>query len=256
MGRNALLAVPGGPSALVGEEPPGSSDPRGTSVARWHRARSMLDQRSQGLGDGRLIPPAGPLAGELAELLPWGGLRRGSTVVVRGSTSLLLALLAASMTGGSWAAVVGMPDLGLVAAAELGVAVHRLALVPRPGAEFGPVVAALLDGVDLVVLATDAITRSGARGAQLARRLSARARHRGGVLLAFGSWPGADLELDCSAVVWSGLGLGHGYLAGCRLAVTARGRGAAARPRHALLRLWGEDPAESDSEWAGERAVG
>ncbi|MDT7563309.1 MAG: hypothetical protein QOG76_1933 [Pseudonocardiales bacterium] len=42
------------------------------------------------------VPGAGvlPVAPALAKLLPDGGLRRGSTVRVRSSTSLLLALLA------------------------------------------------------------------------------------------------------------------------------------------------------------------
>jgi len=80
---------------------------------------------------GRVLP----VRGELADLLPWGGLRRGSTVSVRGSTSLLLALLATATAEGCWAAVVGLPHLGVLAAAELGVAVHRLALVPQPGTD-------------------------------------------------------------------------------------------------------------------------
>ncbi|NBH10575.1 hypothetical protein GTY80_45970, partial [Amycolatopsis sp. SID8362] len=67
-----------------------------------------------------------------------------------GSTSLLLALLAPATAAGSWAAVVGLPSLGLAAAAEHGADLSRLALVPRPGAEFPAVVAALLDGVDVV----------------------------------------------------------------------------------------------------------
>jgi hypothetical protein len=48
-----------------------------------------------------------PVLGGLASLLPWGGLRRGSTVVVRGSTTLLLALLAVATAEGSWAAARG-----------------------------------------------------------------------------------------------------------------------------------------------------
>jgi hypothetical protein len=65
-------------------------------------------------------------------VLPWAGLRRGSTVGVHGSVSLL-ALLSAATSEGSWAAVVGMPEMGLVAAAEMGVAVQRLGHIPRPG---------------------------------------------------------------------------------------------------------------------------
>src|SRR2546423_9390644 len=96
---------------------------------------------------GRLLP----VRAELRELLPTGGLRRGGTVVVRGSTSLLLTLLAEATTTGSWAAAVSMPHLGLAAAAESGVELSRFALVPSPGAEFAAVTAALLDGLDLVV---------------------------------------------------------------------------------------------------------
>ncbi|CAA9257662.1 MAG: hypothetical protein AVDCRST_MAG54-2310, partial [uncultured Actinomycetospora sp.] len=46
--------------------------------------------------------PVLPVAGALAGLLPDGGLRRGSTVAVCGSTSLLLALLAEASRAGSW----------------------------------------------------------------------------------------------------------------------------------------------------------
>ncbi|PXY32279.1 hypothetical protein [Prauserella muralis] len=182
---------------------------------------------------GRVLPvlPA------LEDLLPWGGLRRGSTIAVRGSTSLLLALLAEATAVGSWAAVVGLPRLGVVAAGELGVEVSRLALVPRPGADFAAAAAALLDGVDLVV--TGPPGRFG--GTQTARRLSARARHRGAVLLAFGSWPGADMELRCTSARWSGLEGGSGYLREREVVVDAVGRGAAARPTRATLLLPGPD---------------
>jgi hypothetical protein len=221
--------------------PSGLENPEdaGAGSLRWQRARLVLDQHQRGTDVG----PVGrvlPVRAELAALLPCQGLRRGSTVVVRGSTTVLLALLAQATTEGSWAAVVGMPDLGLLAAAELGVAVSRLALVPRPGAEFGGVVAALLDGLDVVAVATEppaALCRpakvAGAqrsRLATLARRLSARARHRESVLVSFGDWPGADLELDCAESTWSGLGNGHGHLVERELTITVRGRGAATRP--------------------------
>jgi hypothetical protein len=173
-----------------------------------------------------------PVLDGLAGLLPWGGLRRGSTVVVRGSTTLLLALLAAATNEGSWAAVVGLPDLGLLAAHELGVVVHRLALVPRPGSELVAVTAALLDGLDLVAVAKQP-------PAAEARRLSARARNRGSVLIPVGGWPGADLELDGSGGDWTGLANGHGRLRERELVVRSRGRGAAARGSQVRLTLPG-----------------
>jgi hypothetical protein len=206
--------------------------PLGPGLADQVRAASGLTVAPADRAVGRVLP----VLAELAGLLPWGGLRRGSAVAVRGSTSLLLALLAAATAAGSWAAVVGLPDLGLVAAAETGVAVSRLALVPRPRAELAAVVAALLDGLDLV-----AVAEPGRLNAATMRRLSARARQRGAVLLPLGAWPGADLELTCSSRRWQGLGEGHGHLREREVVVRALGRGSAARARAVRLLLpgWG-----------------
>lgn len=194
-------------------------------VARLASLPGVSTASSTGTARGTATGKSLPVLPELAAVLPFGGLRRGSTVSVRGSTSLLLALLAEATARGSWAAVIGMPDLGVVAASELGVEVSRLALVPTPGMDLVPVAAALLDGVDLVVLGC------GVPDALAARRLSARARHRGAVLIAVGSWPGADVELHCRPGGWRGLGdVGPGYLAEREVTVRGSGRGTAARP--------------------------
>ena len=124
--------------------------------------------------------------------------------------------------------MVGRPELGLVAAAEAGVALERLALVPYPGADLVAVTAALLDGLDLVVVAAGG---AGQRAAADRQRLAARARQRGAVLLPLGPWPGADLELGCEQGRWRGVGAGGPAAAGgCRtrrVRVQLRGRGVA-----------------------------
>jgi hypothetical protein len=68
-----------------------------------------------------------PAVPELEQLLPWpGGLRRGRTIAAVGSTSLIITLLAGAMIGTtSWAAVIGMPGFGALAAAEAGVPLDR-----------------------------------------------------------------------------------------------------------------------------------
>lgn len=182
-----------------------------------------------------------PVAPALARVLPWGGLRRGSTVAVApgsapGATSLLYALLADATAAGAWCAVVGRPDLGLAAAAEAGVALERLALVPAPGADWVGVVAALLDGVDIVVAATP-----GPVSATTCGRLAARARQRGSILVPFGQWAGVDLTLSVDGGQWFGLGAGRGRLRRRDLTVAAAGRGGAARPRRTTLYL-GDTP--------------
>jgi hypothetical protein len=198
-----------------------------------------------GMADQRVLPVLPPLS----DLLPWGGLRRGTTVAVGGSvggsTSLLLALMAGPSQAGSWCAVVGVGSLGLVATAEMGVALGRLALVPAPGPEWPVVVAALLDALDLVVVAAPARMR-----ASDARRLSARARQRGSVLIPFGQWECADVRLSMDGGVWAGLGSGHGHLQARRATVSAAGRGSAARSRR--VQLWLPAPGEA----IGQEAIG
>lgn len=193
--------------------------------------------RPVSLAGGRVLPVLPALAG----LLPGGGLRRGSTVAVgvgagAGATSLALALLAGPSATGSWCAVVGVSTLGLVAAAELGVDAARLAVVPEPGRDWAAVVAALLDGVDVVAVRPPARSPRGAD----ARRLAARARERGAVLVPLGRWDGADVRLSVASSSWEGVERGAGHLSARRVDVVAEGRGAAARPRRA--RLWLPSP--------------
>lgn len=182
---------------------------------------------------GQHVLPVLPM---LAPLLAGGALRRGSTVAVAGSMSLALALLAGPSAGGSWCAAVGLPALGLSAAAEWGVALRRLALVAHPGQDWPSVVATLLDALDVVLAGPPARVRSAD-----ARRLVARGRERGAVLIVAGPWEGADVRLAVVESHWQGVGDGHGHLQARRVEVVAEGRGAAARPRRA--RLWLPGPA-------------
>lgn len=185
--------------------------------------------------EGRTVLPAASLLtterppmdvpAELAPVLP-GGLRRGDTTVVTGSTSLVLTLLAHACRHGAWAAAVGRPDLGLLAAAQAGVDLGRLAVVPDPGPQAATVVAALLDGIDVVVVGAAAVLTETER-----RRLSARARERGTVLLPTCAWPGAGTVLEVQERGWTGVGTGEGRLRAHRLRVLRSGRGGAAVPR-------------------------
>ena len=189
-----------------------------------------------------------PVLPPLEPLLP-DGIRRGATVVVDGgpgATALTLALAVAASQEGSWTAVVGHPSLGLAAAAELGVALERVVVVPDvPADRWATVVAALLDGVDLVL----ARPPSSIVGANDARRLAARARERGSVLVPLPrrsaggrpSWPqGPDHRLTVvgGSARWDAP---HRRLAARLVDVEAGGRGSAARPRRASLWLPGPD---------------
>jgi hypothetical protein len=202
-----------------------------------------------------------PVLDPLVPLLPEGGLRRGSVVACQsagesrasngGATSLALALLAGASAAGSWCAAVGLPSLGVVAAAELGVVLERFPLVASPSQvdEWAWAVAALFDAMDVVLARPP-----GRVSERLASRLAARARERSAVLVVAGrsrpAWPERncggwplppDIRLDVVAGEWEGVGQGDGRLRARRVEVVAGGRGAAARERRVSLWLPGPD---------------
>lgn len=185
-----------------------------------------------------------PVPEAFAGLVPQGGLVRGSTVVTSGSaaSSLALALAGPATAAGSWCAVVGVAHLGLLAAAELGVALERTLLIADPGPqEWAGTVAALLDAVEVVIVQpTGSITPT------VQRRLVARARDRGSVLLQAGgraeAWAAQpDLAVASGASRWEGVGIGHGRLRARRVEVQVSGRRSAVRPRSAELWLPGPE---------------
>jgi hypothetical protein len=184
------------------------------------------------------------VGGTLGTLIPGGALTRGSVLCVEagshsgpggapgaGSTSVAFELAAAVTAVGEWAAAVDLEGtLGALAARDAGVALEQFAVVRRvPPSRWAAVVAALLDGVSLVL----AEVPRGV-GAADARRLAARAREREGILVVYalpGRWHGdVTLTLTSEASVWEGLA-DAGFLTGRALHIRVEGRGAATRPR-------------------------
>ena len=188
------------------------------------------------LANDRVVPVLGPLG----NALPDGGLRRGSVIALEGApgtgrTSLALDLVAAVTGAGEWAAVLslgrshghlpGTPSAQ--AAIEAGVVLDRLAVVRDvPRDRWGAVVAALVEGVSLVI--ADLPTRVRATDA---RHLTARTRERGSILVLEGErWPERPaVRLFAEGGEWR---LTGGRLEGRSLRVVVEGRG---RPRRQLL---------------------
>jgi hypothetical protein len=177
-----------------------------------------------------------PVLPALRELLPRGGLTRGSVVAVAEFGLLCLALAAGASAAGAWCGLAGLPEAGVLAAAGLGLDVERTLLVPDPGPAWPQVVASLLDGCEIVL-----VRPPGQATAQVRKRLEAALRRGRGVLLVAGDWPGAQVRLRVGTRRWTGLGDGHGRLRACCAQVTADGRGQAAATRTRWLWLPAED---------------
>ena len=235
-------------SALPRPDPGQTDLPRRDDEARA-RLRAVAEQaRPLTLARSRTLAVPGPLG----ELLPGRGLRRGTVVGVdgapgAGATSVAFSLAAAATAAGEWAAAIDLTGtLGAEAAAAAGVVLDRFPVVrlaDGPASRWATSVAALLDGVGLVLAEVPPHVR-----AADARRLIARARERGGVLVVLGNrWPGTTaVTLVAEGGPWSGPDEERDPVDGQEedrvsvlpvrtLRVQVTGRGEAARTRHGAL---------------------
>ncbi|OBJ30877.1 MULTISPECIES: hypothetical protein [Mycolicibacter] len=172
-----------------------------------------------------------PVPSLLAGVLP-AGLPRGTVAVLSGARSLMLSMVATVTAAGGNAAIVGQPDLGLLAASEMGADLSRLAVIPDPGNDPVEVATVLMDGMDLVVLGLGGRSVPPAR----TRVVLARARHRGcALLVSGGAWQGTALQLDARVSGYETVGdkmagcgaiPGFGRIGAVRLEVRAAGRAA------------------------------
>lgn len=168
--------------------------------------------------------PTLPMSSDIKGLVGQRGIRLGSTVAVIGSTSLLQTLLRTPTQQGFWSVVVGMPTFGVLAAAEIGVAIERLLFVHHPKDAWITIASSLLDAFPIVVLQpTPYFTHS------QARRLSAKAQARHHILITYGEhaarWPQCDYIFHGENVHWDGVSQGYGYLHTQKMNVAVRGKG-------------------------------
>lgn len=172
------------------------------------------------------------VGGGLGEVLPDGGLARGSVVNCTGGGYVLLGLLAAATGAGQSAAVVGAPRLGLLAFEEMGGDLARLAHIPDPGPDPLSIVAVLVEGISIVVLAAD-----GTALPSRSRAVVARVRSHGAVLVVTSpGWMRPDVRVESRVAGYVGLNKGRGRLQAVHLDVRVIGRGS---PRTARLALAG-----------------
>ncbi|MHA7154411.1 hypothetical protein [Arthrobacter sp. TMN-50] len=188
------------------------------------RSESGLQEMINQMQGSRLGSRRLPTIPSLGRILPGGGLMAGAAYSVENSTTLAMALLAGPSGSGAWCSVIGIPDFNVEAAANLGIDLDRLILIPQLEGQWLAATAAMVDVVSVILTkAPSTIT-----GSDVAR-LRARLRQRGAVLITVGAWPQSEAVLSVSENRWGGLGSGAGHLQTRRLKVTVKGHNGRSR---------------------------
>ncbi len=181
-----------------------------------------------------------PVDEVITSLFPAAGLQRGHMVGCSGpaATSLAFAVVARAATAGAWVAAVGLPTLGVEAAAEAGVPLARLVLVDIDESQqvtsWAERIGAAADGFEII------LTCAPPGAERMLRKVRQRLQARGAVLVVIlsanqGERFACDVELVTSTVEWLGIGSGHGGLVGRRVSITSHGRRS---PRSLHTELW------------------
>ncbi|GGK69098.1 hypothetical protein GCM10011591_46550 [Nocardia camponoti] len=220
--------------------------PAGTDLAalpladRLARLREQMDAIPARAGSPKRTPVPGhdvlAVPGPLGELLPDHGLARG-TMVTCPRGAVLCGLLAAATASGRHAAVLTDPtgpQIGLLAAWEMGAALERLAVIATPDDRAAEVIGVLADGLDMIVID---LPRAHIRRADF-EKLRGRLRARGAILVATrADWARqAHLDLRIQRRPTYGLGRGRGRVTQIDLDVEVVVAGRRVRQGRVVLR--------------------
>ena len=181
------------------------------------------------------------VAKALQPIIPDGVLMRGRTVLCSGDAAMSMALLvvSAATQDGSWLAVVGVSDFGLMSACEQGVALQRTVLVTPTSnkKDWISTVAAVADGFDVMMLEVPRdVSESDAR------RIQTRIQARRNVLVLVETsrhtTPRSvfqpDVVLHTATTKWDGIECGAGYVQSRHIDVTVSGRRVPRAMQHVL----------------------
>lgn len=130
---------------------------------------------------GRAGAVRSPSAGRIEDPLPGAA---GHVLEVPDRTGDLVRAVASVLPPGGWTGFVAVPDIGWDAARRAGIDLERVINVPRPGPLAADVVAILVEGADVLCLGSVELSPA------QRRRLAARLRRDGRVVVTARPWPG------------------------------------------------------------------
>ncbi|WIM68173.1 hypothetical protein QP027_01880 [Corynebacterium breve] len=154
----------------------------------------------------------------LGRVLPMRGLPRRSVTHMSETPSLVVELLEQATRQGSYAGVVGWPELSYAGINNL----HHVVAVPDPGMDPLSVLTVLVEGLDLVVYRGAAAQLSPTRARPLLGKL--RAGHAA-LLLVGTQVQSPTLTVEAEVTAFRGIGQGSGRITGMDIAIRAEAKG-------------------------------
>ncbi|WP_454978424.1 hypothetical protein [Corynebacterium propinquum] len=158
------------------------------------------------------------LSGQLAGVIPTGGLPKNSVSHCSDCPALVSELIAQISAQGKTVAIVNWPDLSLAQVAESGD-LSKIITVPNPGGEWMTVLGVLAEGVDVLIYRSP---RTHTLSPTQARPLLAKVRKGGAAVLTIGAQvPSPALTINAQVTGFSGIGCGTGRIRNTEIAVSS-----------------------------------
>lgn len=158
------------------------------------------------------------LSGQLAGVIPIGGLPKNSVSHCSDCPALVSELIAQISAQGKTVAIVNWSDLSLAQVAESGD-LSKIITVPNPGGEWITVLGVLAEGVDVLIYRSP---RTHTLSPTQARPLLAKIRKgRAAVLTVGAQVPSPALTINAQVTGFSGIGYGTGRIRNAEIAVSS-----------------------------------
>ncbi len=158
------------------------------------------------------------LSGQLAGVIPIGGLPKNSVSHCSDCPALVSELIAQISAQGKTVAIVNWSDLSLAQVAESGD-LSKIITVPNPGGEWITVLGVLAEGVDVLIYRSP---RTHTLSPTQARPLLAKIRKgRAAVLTVGAQVPSPALTINAQVTGFSGIGCGTGRIRNAEIAVSS-----------------------------------
>ena len=158
------------------------------------------------------------LSGQLAGVIPIGGLPKNSVSHCSDCRALVSELIAQISAQGKTVAIVNWSDLSLAQVAESGD-LSKIITVPNPGGEWITVLGVLAEGVDVLIYRSP---RTHTLSPTQARPLLAKIRKgRAAVLTVGAQVPSPALTINAQVTGFSGIGCGTGRIRNAEIAVSS-----------------------------------